>query len=61
MVVAMELKTVLVKVSSQMGYTELRPKQKEVILDFVRGVMFSYKVSHRERQVRLPRPTARGV
>ena len=32
MVVAMELKTVLAKVASQMGYTELRPKQEEVIL-----------------------------
>ena len=33
----MELKTVLAKVASQMGYTELRLKQEEVILDFVRG------------------------
>ena len=27
----------LAKVASQMGYTELRPKQEEVISDFVRG------------------------
>ena len=33
----MELKTVLAKVASPMGYTELRPKQEEVILDFVHG------------------------
>ena len=37
MVVAMELKTVLAKVASQMGYTELQPKQEEVILDSVCG------------------------
>ena len=37
MVAAMETKRVLSKVASQMGYSALRPKQEEVILDFVRG------------------------
>ena len=36
-VVAMELKTVLAKVARQMGYTENRPKQEEVILDCIHG------------------------
>ena len=33
----METKTALSKVASQMVYSTLRPKQEEVILDFVRG------------------------
>ena len=37
MVAAMETKRVLSKVASQIGYSTLRPKQEEVILDFVRG------------------------
>ena len=46
----MELKTVLAKVASQMGYTELRPKQEEVLR--TREWCFR-KSPHRERQVRL--------
>ena len=58
MVVMMEQKTVFAKVASQIGYTELRPKQEEVLC--TRELCFC-KSTHREQQVSLLQPTARGL
>ena len=51
----------LSKVTSQMGYSALRPKQEEVILDFVRGSDVFRKPSHRKREVAVLQLATRGV
>ena len=60
-VAAMETKRVLSKVASQMGYSSLRPKQEEVILDFVRGSDVFVSLPHRKREVAVLQLATRGV